>query len=73
MNLPAVMLNVVTVRLARISPSATVMALPIMGTKAKNAISAPRPAMKRCALSIFSSLMWRYFSIQSMRPKVPIQ
>ena len=40
MNLPTVMLNVVTGRLARISPSATVMALPIMGTKAKNAISA---------------------------------
>ena len=45
MNLPAVMLNVVTVRLARISPSATVMALPIMGTKAKNAIIViPAPA-----------------------------
>ena len=72
-NLPIVMLVTVMGRLERISPSSTVIALPITGRKAKKAIHAPLPCMNLCARSMFFCLMWRYFSIQSILPKVPIQ
>lgn len=70
---PIVMLVNVIGKLARIRPSNTVIALPIIGKKAKKAIHAPRPAMKRCALSMFFCFICKYFSIQSILPNVPIQ
>ena len=57
----------------RIRPKAMVMALPKTGRKAKNPIQAPRPAIKRWALSSFSLFTWRYFSIHSILPIRPTQ
>ena len=56
----------------RINPNAMVMALPMIGTNAKNPIHAPRPAMNRSALSKSFLLTCRYRSIHSILPILPI-
>lgn len=58
--------------LERIRPSTIVMPSPMTGRKEKKPIHAPRPAMKRLALSSSFLFTCRYYSIQSMRPSMPM-
>lgn len=70
-TLPMVMLRMEIGMLALVNPNTMVMALPNRGRKAKNPIQAPRPAMKRSALSRLSFFTCRYCSIHSILPNVP--
>ena len=71
MNFPNVMLITDIIMFALISPRHMVMALPSIGTKAKNPIHAPCPPMNLVALSKLSLLTCRYLSIQSSLPILP--
>ena len=72
-TLPTVMETNVMTGFALISPRRMVIADPSRGTKAKNPMYAPRPRMKRRALSMSFGDTCRYFSNHSSLPSMPTQ